>query len=108
MDQVVQELVQQALAVAKSVVTANIKLHQSISRQLEKEERMEGQALQDLIQQAEVPEDLRKFVLERSVAQSALDIVQLSTDSVPAELPGNWAGNLQNGVSKWYDRKRRM
>lgn len=82
-DQAVQELIQQALAVAKSVVTTNKKLHQSISRQLETSERMEGDSLQELLQQAEVPEDLRKFVSERAGAViESTDLLQLVPDNL--------------------------
>lgn len=58
----VQELVQQALSVAKSVIEANRDLHGSMSRKLESSERLDGHALQDWLASVTVPDDLRDFV----------------------------------------------
>lgn len=58
----VQDLVQQALSVAKSVVKANMILHGAMSRKLESTERLDGRSLQDWLASVTVPEDLRDFV----------------------------------------------
>ncbi|KAL0030458.1 hypothetical protein WJX79_006749 [Trebouxia sp. C0005] len=58
----VQDLVQQALSVAKSVVKANMTLHGAMSRKLESTERLDGRSLQDWLSSVTVPEDLRDFV----------------------------------------------
>lgn len=58
----VQDLVQQALSVAKSVVKANMTLHGAMSRKLESTERLDGRSLQDWLASVTVPEDLRDFV----------------------------------------------
>lgn len=58
----VQDLVQQALSVAKSVVKANMTLHGAMSRKLESTERLDGSSLQDWLSSVTVPEDLRDFV----------------------------------------------
>lgn len=59
----VQELVQTALLVAKSVLMANKALHTSMSGRLEAAERLDGPVLHDLLAQVTVPDDLRNFVL---------------------------------------------
>lgn len=61
----VQQLSQQALAVAKSVILANKDMHASMSRQLESAERLEGETLQEWLGSVIIPEDLRHFVQHR-------------------------------------------
>ena len=61
-EQEVQQLTQQALAVAKSVILANKDMHASMSRQLESAERLEGETLQEWLGNVIIPEDLRNFV----------------------------------------------
>lgn len=58
----VQQLTQQALTVAKSVILANRDMHASMSRQLESAERLEGESLQEWLGNVIIPEDLRNFV----------------------------------------------
>ena len=57
-----KQLTQQALAVARSVILANMDMHASMSRQLESAERLEGETLQEWLGKVIIPEDLRNFV----------------------------------------------
>ena len=60
-----KQLTQQALNVAKSVITANTELHASMSRQLESAERLEGESLQEWLSSVHIPDDLRSFIQQR-------------------------------------------
>lgn len=61
-EQEVKRLVDTALAVAKSVITANKELHAAMSSQLQSAERLEGDSLQEQLQNVVIPDDLRSFV----------------------------------------------
>lgn len=61
-EQEVKLLVDTALLVAKSVITANKGLHAAMSSQLESAERLEGMELKELLHNVIVPDDLRNFV----------------------------------------------
>ena len=58
----VKRLVDTALSVAKSVITANMELHAAMSSQLQTAERLEGEPLQMQLQNLVIPDDLRSFV----------------------------------------------
>lgn len=61
-EQEVKRLVDTALAVAKSVITANRDLHANMSSHLQSAERLEGDQLQEQLQNVVIPDDLRSFV----------------------------------------------
>lgn len=63
-EQEVKRLVDTALTVAKSVITANMDLHTAMSNQLQAAERLEGESLQEQLQNIVIPDDLRSFVQE--------------------------------------------
>ena len=60
----VKALCEAALAVARDVVASTARLHEALSAALQREERLEGAALQDRLAATEVPQSLRAFVLQ--------------------------------------------
>ncbi|KAL4529341.1 hypothetical protein Ndes2526A_g04135 [Nannochloris sp. 'desiccata'] len=59
----VRSLCESALAAARDVIESNRDLHARISRELEREERLDGVALREVLEKTQVPPSLRKFVL---------------------------------------------
>jgi len=58
----VRTLCESALAAARDVIESNRELHSRISRELEREERLDGVALREALEKTQVPPSLRKFV----------------------------------------------
>ncbi|KAL4443397.1 hypothetical protein ABPG75_011134 [Micractinium tetrahymenae] len=67
----VKLLCEAALAVARDVVAANRQLHDSLSAELTREERVEGVALQEWLERVEVPQSLKNFVLNGTTPEAA-------------------------------------
>ena len=59
----VRSMCESALAAARDVVELNRELHAKISGILEKEERLEGSALKEILEGTQVPASLKAFVL---------------------------------------------
>jgi cell division protease FtsH len=59
----VRSLCESALAAARDVIVLNKDLHARISGELEREERLDGAALREVLEKTQVPQSLRKFVL---------------------------------------------
>ena len=60
----VRSLCENALAAARDVIELNRELHAKISGELEREERLDGVALREVLEKTKVPPSLRKFVLD--------------------------------------------
>lgn len=60
----VKILIDAALAVAMDVIRLNRNIHEGLSLALEKEERLEGENLQNWLSHIDIPTSLRQFVLD--------------------------------------------
>eukprot|EP00210_Caulerpa_lentillifera_P008342 g7956.t1 len=60
----VKTMIDAALAVALDVITENRNIHEGLSLALEKEERLEGEALQNWLSHIVIPSSLQQFVLD--------------------------------------------
>lgn len=60
----VKLLIDRALAVAMDVIRLNRNIHEGLSLALEKEERLEGENLQNWLSHIDIPTSLRQFVLD--------------------------------------------
>ncbi|KAL4429196.1 hypothetical protein ABPG77_010175 [Micractinium sp. CCAP 211/92] len=67
----VKLLCEAALAVARDVVAANRQLHDALSAELTREERVEGAVLQEWLERVEVPQSLKRFVLSGEAPEAA-------------------------------------
>lgn len=65
----VRSLCESALAAASDVITLNRELHAKISGILEREERLDGSALRELLEGTQVPGSLRAFVVSGEAQQ---------------------------------------
>lgn len=63
-EQEVKGTLEGALAVAMAVVLSNKSLHEGLSRLLTKDERLEGEKLQEWLQHVQVPDVLKAFILD--------------------------------------------
>ena len=64
-------LCEAALAVARDVVSANRPLHDELSAELRREERVEGAPLQRWLERTQVPPSLKSFVLHGDTPAAA-------------------------------------
>lgn len=89
----VKNLCDAALAVAGDVVTSNKKLHESMSFELEMNEKLESEVLKGMLGEVVVPESLKAFVLKGDLPSRVLKTSISSSDG------GDGGGGSSNNKS---------